>query len=625
MALSPTDPNSFSRPDLCIVRHTHLDINVNFQRQILEASATLEIEKIGETEFLILDVRGLVILSVVDVSNDSRLDYCVEKGVDYGSRLSIKLPEKSTDSNQELTRRTLFLYKIKIQYRTSQDSTALQWMSPEQTAGGKHPYLFSQCQAIHARSMLPCQDTPYVKSTYSAEVRAPAELNVLMSAIKEDILPLHDEQSTKVHVFNQPLPVPSYLIALAVGALVSKKIGPRTKVWTEQELVDKAAYEFEETEKMLQTAEEICGKYVWGIYDLLILPPSFPYGGMENPCLTFVTPCLLAGDRSLANVVAHEIAHSWTGNLVTNENFEHFWLNEGFTVFLERKIIGRMYGEKVRHFAALMGLQQLKDEILTMGESNPLTNLIPSLVGIDPDDAFSSIPYEKGHTFLFYLEELLGGPEEFEPFLKKYIEKYRYKSLNTNTWKEFLYKYFSSKTEILDKVNWDAWFNKPGTPPVIPNYDTTLANEYRALADKWIANNADSIFNHDDIKDWTSNLKEAFLSELVLSNKSLTIDQMKLMDELYGFGSTQNSEIRFNWLRLCLKSKWEEKVDETLEFATSQGRLKFVRPLFRDVYAWEEMRQRAIDVFMANKDKMMFVTREMVAKDLHLSEEKEKL
>ncbi|XP_014235450.1 leukotriene A-4 hydrolase [Trichogramma pretiosum] len=625
MALSPTDPNSFSRPDLCIVRHTHLDINVNFQRQILEASATLEIEKIGETEFLILDVRGLVILSVVDVSDDSRLDYCVEKGVDYGSRLSIKLPEKSTDSNQELTRRTLFLYKIKIQYRTSQDSTALQWMSPEQTAGGKHPYLFSQCQAIHARSMLPCQDTPYVKSTYSAEVRAPAELNVLMSAIKEDILPLHDEQSTKVHVFNQPLPVPSYLIALAVGALVSKKIGPRTKVWTEQELLDKAAYEFEETEKMLQTAEEICGKYVWGIYDLLILPPSFPYGGMENPCLTFVTPCLLAGDRSLANVVAHEIAHSWTGNLVTNENFEHFWLNEGFTVFLERKIIGRMYGEKVRHFAALMGLQQLKDEILTMGESNPLTNLIPSLVGIDPDDAFSSIPYEKGHTFLFYLEELLGGPEEFEPFLKKYIEKYRYKSLNTNTWKEFLYKYFSSKTEILDKVNWDAWFNKPGTPPVIPNYDTTLANEYRALADKWIANNADSIFNHDDIKDWTSNLKEAFLSELVLSNKSLTIDQMKLMDELYGFGSTQNSEIRFNWLRLCLKSKWEEKVDETLEFATSQGRLKFVRPLFRDVYAWEEMRQRAIDVFMANKDKMMFVTREMVAKDLHLSEEKEKL
>lgn len=188
-----------------------------------------------------------------------------------------------------------------------------------------------------------------------------AELNVLMSAIKDGIVDL--DKSLKIHKFRQPVPIPSYLIAIAVGDLISKEIGPRTRVWTEKELLDEAAYEFAETETMLKTAEEICGPYVWGIYDLLILPPSFPFGGMENPCLTFVTPTLLAGDRSLANVVAHEISHSWTGNLVTNANFEHFWLNEGFTVFVERKICGRMHGDKVRHFAALMGIQCLKNEV----------------------------------------------------------------------------------------------------------------------------------------------------------------------------------------------------------------------------------------------------------------------
>ncbi|KAJ8686739.1 hypothetical protein QAD02_022533 [Eretmocerus hayati] len=614
MALSPTDPNSFSRPDLAVVTHTHLNIKINFERRIFDGSAILDIEKKGETEFLILDARGLILLSVVDVIDGSRLDYCVEKGVNYGSRLSIQLPDIPIVDGDKIK------YKIKITYRTSQDCTALQWLSPEQTAGGKHPYLFSQCQAVHARSMLPCQDTPFVKSTYSAEIKAPAELNVLMSAIKDGVEEI--DNSTKCHKFRQPVPIPSYLIAIAVGKLVCKQIGPRTKVWTEQELLDESAFEFEETEIMLKTAEEICGPYIWGVYDLLILPPSFPFGGMENPCLTFVTPTLLAGDRSLADVVAHEIAHSWTGNLVTNATFEHFWLNEGFTVFVERKICGRMYGDKVRHFSALMGLQKLKNEIKTLGEKNPFTSLVPNLVGVDPDDAFSSVPYEKGHTFLFYLEELLGGPDVFEPFLRDYLETYKYKSLNTLQWKDYLFEYFPDKLELLKKVNWDAWLYKPGEPIEIPKYDTTLANEYITLAARWIADDAVSSFKKTDVENWTSNQKEAFLAELVLNNKSLSIHQMKSMDELYHFGSQQNSEIRFQWLRLCLKSRWESKVTEALDFATSQGRLKFVRPLFRDVYAWEEMRQQAIDRYLACKDKMMYVTREMVAKDLHLTSEK---
>ncbi|XP_014207128.1 leukotriene A-4 hydrolase [Copidosoma floridanum] len=610
MALSPTDPNSFSRPDLAVVTHIHLNVKVNFTRKMFEGSVILDVEKKGDTNVLILDVRGLVILSITNIFDGSRLDYCIEKGVDYGSKLSVELPDDPIIDDGKIS------YKIKIDYRTSQDSTAIQWLNPEQTAGGKHPYLFSQCEAIHARSMLPCQDTPFVKSTYTAEITAPAELNVLMSAIKEKIIDV--DKALKIHRFHQPVPIPSYLIAIAAGALVSKQIGPRTRVWTEKELLDKGAYEFEETEKMLKTAEDICGPYVWGVYDLLILPPSFPFGGMENPCLTFVTPTLLAGDRSLANVVAHEISHSWTGNLVTNMNFEHFWLNEGFTVFVERKILGRMYDDKVRHFAALMGVQSLKTALITLGDKNPLTNLVTNLIGIDPDDAFSVVPYEKGHIFLFYLEQLLGGPDVFEPFLRSYLEEFKYKSLSTTQWKEYLFKYFSDKVEVLDKVDWNAWFNEPGLPPVIPKYDTTLAQEYLDLAAKWLADKPISEFSKSDIENWTSNQKEAFLAELVLNNKSLSLDQVKSMSELYRFDSRQNSEIRFNWLRLCLKSRWEEKVSEALDFATSQGRLKFVRPLFQDIYAWEEMRQRAIDVYNEKKYKMMYVTREMVAKDLHI-------
>ncbi|XP_011496958.1 PREDICTED: leukotriene A-4 hydrolase isoform X1 [Ceratosolen solmsi marchali] len=432
MALSLTDPNSFSRPDLAVINHIHINAKINFKRKIFQGSVILDIEQKEQTDILILDVQDLVLLSIINVIDKSRLDYCVEKGVDYGSKLSIKLPTTPIIDCGKIK------YKIKIDYRTSQESTALQWLSPEQTSGGKYPYVFSQNQAVHARSMLPCQDTPYVKFTYSAEIIAAAELNVLMSAIKDDIENINN--ATKVHKFHQPIPIPSYLIAIAVGAIVCKQIGPRTKVWTEQELLDKSAYEFEETEIMLKTAEEICGPYVWGPYDLLILPPSFPFGGMENPCLTFVTPTLLAGDQSLANVVAHEIAHSWTGNLVTNANFEHIWLNEGFTVFIERKIAGRMYGWKVRHFNALMGLQQLKNEINILGNTNPLTNLVINLTNIDPDNAIGSIPYEKGHTFLFYLEELLGGPEVFEPFLQNYLNTFKYKSLNTMQWKDYLYK-----------------------------------------------------------------------------------------------------------------------------------------------------------------------------------------
>lgn len=402
-----------------------------------------------------MDVSDLSIESVNIRANDCDvpLKFRISDAVaDIGSKLTIDLPTK-TDG--ELT--------LVIQYKTSPGASALQWLSAEQTSGKKHPFMFSQCQAIHARSIVPCQDSPAVKFTYKATVKHPQELTALMSAIR-----LGNE--TGVTTFEQTVPIPSYLLAIAVGDLYSKRVGPRSHVWAEKDVVDEAAEEFSGTEEFIKTAEAICGPYLWKVYDLLVMPPSFPFGGMENPCLTFVTPTVIAGDKSLVDVVAHEISHSWTGNLVTNKNFEHFWLNEGFTVFVEQKIIGRLRGDQYRDFHALHGLSELKDTIKNQLKDEPeLTKLVVDLSNVGPDDAFSTVPYMKGSTFLRYLEDLFGGPDVFEPFLKKYLDKFKYKSILTKDFQQFVYEYFNEKIpDKLSEVDWDKWLFSPGMPVVIP-------------------------------------------------------------------------------------------------------------------------------------------------------------
>ncbi|XP_033208190.1 leukotriene A-4 hydrolase-like isoform X2 [Belonocnema kinseyi] len=580
MVLSPNDPSSFSRPELVAVVHTHLQLSINFEKKILEGRVILDaVRKNNSADVMILDVKDLTLINVTNGEDDSKLEYTVGETVSFGSKLSIKLPNVS-ESDDGKTR-----YKIKIQYQTSSKATALMWLEAKQTSGGKHPYLFSQSEAIHARTMLPCQDTPGLKSTYSAEITAPKWATVLMS----------------------------------VGSLVSKRVGPRSSVWAEEELIEQSAYEFAETETMLQTAEEICGPYIWGIYDLLVLPPSFAYGGMENPCLTFVTPTLLAGDRSAVSVIAHEIAHSWSGNLVTNANFEHFWLNEGFTFFIQFKIDGRMFGEKVRQFDALIGLSELNHSIST-SETPERFKLIVNLDGINPDDA--DVPYMKGHALLYYLEELLGGPKEFEAFLKSYFNLFKCKSVLTSDWKGYLYKYFSNKTELLDSVDWDTWLNKPGMPPVIPNYNTDLLNACIELAKRWLSwdENSAPNFEKSDIMNLRANQRIQFLKELFRNETVLSIKKLEKMQEIYDFDSVQNVEIKFMWIRLALKSRWEVKVAEALDFVSKVGRMGFASPIYSDFYAWEEMRQRAIDNYTKTKDRMMYVTAEKLKKVLHLDD-----
>lgn len=604
------DDCSFAETDDCTTRHLALTLRVDFPGRRLEARAalTVEAQRDGLTR-VILDTKDLKIIKVTANGVEAGFSLGDAQGF-KGSALTITLPFELLRGQQAV---------VEVSYETSPVASALQWLTAEQTAGKKHPYLFSQCQAIHCRSMVPCQDTPSVKNTYSARVSVPKELVALMSANRDGELPDDLDASRKIYCFQQTVPIPSYLIALVVGCLECRVIGPRSRVWSEKEMVDAAACEFTETETMLKTAENLVGAYVWGQYDLLVLPPSFPYGGMENPCLTFVTPTLLAGDKSLSNVIAHEISHSWTGNLVTNKTWEHFWLNEGHTVYLERMICRCMFEEQSRQFVALGGWKDLLEAVKTFGPTNPLTSLIPELRNIDPDDAFSSVPYEKGFALLYHLEELLGGPEIFMGFLKYYIQTFAYRSITTEDWKNCLCSYFCHKTDVLNQVDWNAWFHSPGIPPFTPHYDTTLADSCRSLCKRWIAASDSELncFSDKDLINMSSQQRIEFLA-LLLLEPPLRLNSVKRMQDLYKFNNVKNAEIKFRWLRLCLRSHWEKAIPLALEMVTVQGRMKFTRPLYRELYNFEKARQQAIDTFKTNKPTMHPITAALVAKDLHL-------
>uniref|UniRef100_A0A8W7P7T6 Leukotriene A(4) hydrolase n=1 Tax=Anopheles coluzzii TaxID=1518534 RepID=A0A8W7P7T6_ANOCL len=613
MRLSPLDPSSYSNAQELIIRHVDLDWTVNFDKSTISGTATLHFKLTKkDLEEVFLDVSDLTVSSVAAKSNAGEipLDWDIGGTIEnIGSKLTIYLPTKTND---ELT--------LVIAYETSPKASALQWLTPEQTFGKKHPYLFSQCQAIHARSILPCQDTPAVKFTYNATLRHPKEVTGLMSAIKVGSEP-------GVSKFQQKTPIPSYLLAIVVGALVSKPIGPISSVWAEQEQIDEAAEEFSQTADFIAKAEEICGPYVWERYDLLVMPPSFPFGGMENPCLTFVTPTLLAGDKSLATVVAHEIAHSWTGNLVTNRNFEHFWLNEGFTVFVEGKIVGRLSGNASRDFHALHGLSELSDCIKTQLADTPeLTKLVVDLSECGPDDAFSTVPYIKGSTFLRYLEDLLGGPSKFEPFFRAYLDRFKYQSVLTNDFKQMLYEWFREDPNnevLLERINWDLWLFGEGMPPVIPSYDRSMLEACLAHATLWAENDLDTIKNSPLVKQSLVSVQLIeFLAQLLEKKNivDLTAEKVALLGETYGFSTTKNAELRFRFVRLFIRARLIEKMDEILAFANSNFRMKFVRPVYKELGAWPQARPIAIENYNRVKDQMMTVCAYTVAKDLGISD-----
>ena len=597
------------------MKHLDWTLSVDFEENVIQAEATYTIDiSQNHASKICLDTSCLRIQSVRNFDGIP-LDYILYpknlKKPHLGQLLEVKLLSGTKDASKE---------RVTIAYATTKESSALQWLTPSQTAGKIHPFLFTQCQAIHARALLPCQDRCGVKMTYTARVTVPKWSTCVMSAVLADTTETLD--GMKVYTWNQPIPISSYLIAIAVGDIAKKDISARCAVWSEPSLLDATWYEFAETEQFLKTAEDISGKkYVWGRYDLLCLPPSFPFGGMENPCMTFVTPTLLAGDRSLADVVAHEIAHSWTGNLVTNATWDHFWLNEGWTTWFQRKIMSRVKNNhKFLDFDAIDGRKHMRDAIEEMKPEN--TRLVLDIGDEDPDDSYSAVAYEKGFTLLLYLERLVGSVD-FEAFFKAYVSQFASRILTSDEFKDFFMAYFEFKKETVMEIDWHAWFHKAGMPPVLPELDTTLSSASQDLASLWITVDREGtpIPIANDIALWSSLQITCFLDDLLLKAGGipLKVSTLHSINGLYQLASSRNAEVLFRYCELAIPAEDVSILPIVTRFITTQGRMKFTRPLYRALYKSRMGRNLAVSTFLSNKDFYHPICAKMVAQDLKVS------
>ncbi|KAL4781923.1 leukotriene A-4 hydrolase [Aspergillus varians] len=592
----PRDPNTLSNYNNWLCTHSTANFEILFEQKKLIGNVIHKLRSTtkAETEEIILDSYHVDIRDVQVAGLPAKWELLPPLGP-YGTALKIKL-EKPVELDE--------IIDVNISVQTTEKCTALQWLTPAQTSNKKHPYMFSQCQAIHARSIFPCQDTPDVKCTFDFNITSP--LPVIASG-----RPVRNSSRTPqpgvkcLYQFHQKVPIPSYLFALASGDIVEASIGPRSVVATSPDKLQECRWELEaDTERFINTIEEIIYPYAWGEYNVLILPPSFPYGGMENPVFTFATPSIISKDRENVDVIAHELAHSWSGNLVTSASWEHFWLNEGWTVYLERRILATIHGEKYRHFSAIIGWKALGDSVEHYGHCHEFTKLVPNLKGEDPDDAFSTIPYEKGFNFLFHLENLY-----FTMFKGKSVDSYEFKST--------LLGFFNSDAEaskLLQELDWDAWFYKPGLPPK-PNFDTSLADVVYELANRWNSL-PDSSFKPQasDIQGLTANQIVVFLEQVLLFERPLAANLSKLMGEVYGLAKSENIEVSNLYLQVGLKAGDQSVIEPTIDLLGRIGRMKFVRPLYRTLQKVDH--QVAIDTFERYRDFYHPICRGMVEKDL---------
>ncbi|KKY15784.1 putative leukotriene a4 hydrolase [Phaeomoniella chlamydospora] len=612
----PRDPNTLSNYTAWRTKHTITNFDISFEQQRLIGNVVLRLESVSDSECkeIILDTSYL---DIKDIKVDkSKVKWSLLPRLEpYGEALNIEL-EKSFDKGSTVD--------VDISLATTKSCTALQWLTPEQTSNKKHPYMFSQCQAIHARSIFPCQDTPDVKSTIDFNITSP--LPVIASGIEVKNASEKEANGNKptTYSFQQKLPIPAYLYAIASGDIVEAPIGPRSVVATGPNEVKDCQWELErDTESFIQVAEKIVYPYAWGQYNVLILPGSFPYGGMENPIFTFATDTIISKDRENVDVIAHELAHSWSGNLVSNASWEHFWLNEGWTVYLERRIIAGIHGEPHRDFSAIIGWKALTDSIERFGEDHEFTKLIVDLKGKDPDDAFSSIPYEKGFHFLYYLEKLLTKPK-FDKFIPYYFTKWKGKSLDSYDFKATILEFFASDagaTNLLtNTVDWDHWFYSPGYPPK-PKFDTTLVDAVYDLASKWETHCQSSTTNSSpfkpspsDISNFSSNQLIVLLERILLFPTPLHPSSSHLLGTTYSLTSSSNVELTSRYCQTGLVAHDPTVLEPTKQILKSVGRMKFVRPLYKKLRDFDE--NLAKSVFEENKNFYHPICRGMVEKDL---------
>lgn len=568
------DVHSYSNPEQIRVKHVDLDLEANFERKALHGTAILTVERLAPSDLLKLDTRNLEIFNVetsIDGASYAKAQHTLGPADKIlGAPLSISLAPNTT--------------KVRIEYESSPTASGVQWLEPAQTAGKNHPYMYTQSEAIHARSWIPLQDSPRVRVTYSARIRTPRDLRAVMSAEQDANAPRNGD-----YKFNMPQAIPSYLIALAVGDIVFKPLGQRTGVYTEPAMLDKSARELEDTEKMVTATEKLYGPYRWGRYDILVLPPSFPIGGMENPRLTFATPTILAGDKSLVSLIAHELAHSWSGNLVTNATWRDFWLNEGFTTYLERRIIEAIYGRPREEMEAALAKQNLQKELDEFDPRDEILHI--DLSGRDPDDGFTQVPYEKGALLLRHLEETFGR-ERFDRFLKSYFDHFAFQSITTDDFRAYLQKnLFDADPQLAAKIGLEDWIEKPGLPMNAPQPRSDAFAKVEVQAKEWLDEKTPA--SKLQVKTWTTQEWLHFLRFL----PHLDRNQMEALDRTFHLTQSGNAEIEHQWLLIAIRAKYDPAYPRLEEYLLTIGRQKLIKPLYEELVRTSDGRDRAQQIY----------------------------
>lgn len=570
-----------------IIQQTNIEVNfdIDFTQKIINGNPKIYFKALSYGEVIVLDTKALNIYSVIDSDTGEKLNFTLDEQYKLSS-LGVPLKIYKEFNKDDLI-------TIVIKFSTTSECTAIDWLDPEQTSGKIYPFMYSQCQSIYCRELLPVQDTPAVKMPVYIGVTVVKPLLGLVGGIYRSEI---DNGDTVTYFYEQKIPIPSYLITIAAGDLEMRQISDRTKIYAEREIVDKAAYEFSDTENYIELIEQYTFAYEWGEYNILVLPPSFPFGGMENPCLTFVSPSFIAGDKSLSWVIAHEISHSWSGNLVTMENWSDFWLNEGFTMFLERKIIERFLDKDMAKLNAMVSYSSYKDDVYAFGESKSFTSLRPYLVGRHPDDSFCTVPYEKGFNFVYYLENLINsnddeGKDVFMIFMRRYLKEFKYGVVDyyqfRNYFEKFINNTFPTKSEnILSQIDWRNWVEAPGFPPLENNFTNIYSTEVEKIVELFYKEELDDNFA-ETFKNWFTLLKQIFLNRINDKGQTLTDWQFNYLTNILNLTSGYNVEVEFSYFMLILKygKNISQNVENALiDFLGHHGRINYLRPIYSEFY-----------------------------------------
>ncbi len=582
------DEHSFSEPSKAVARHLDLDISVNFDTQTVSGKASWRIENISKGNEIIFDENTLDIQKVTLGDDEKPTEFHLGSEVEFhGKPLHIKIEPNTT--------------KVNIYYNTTKNAVALQWLNPLQTADKKHPFLFSQGESIWSRTWIPCQDSPSVKFTYNAKVAVPKDLMAVMSAENPQ-----QKNETGVYTFKQSKAIPSYLMAIAVGDLQFQSIDNRTGVYAEPSVLKKAAFEFAELGTMVKAAEQLYGKYRWGRYDVLVLPPSFPYGGMENPNLTFLTPGVLAGDRSLTSLLAHELGHSWSGNLVTNATWDDIWLNEGFTTYVEHRIGEAVFGKAEALMQDVLSRKVLADNMIEYGKKNPDTRLKISTSGRNPDDGLSDIPYEKGYAFLQTVEAIVGR-EKFDTFIKSWFDDHAFQSVTTEDFVAYFNKNLIKGDKALSaKINLDAWVYQPDIPANITKPVSADFNRIDNIQQTWRKTGVRGLAT----KIKSTNEKQHFIDYLP---NDLTAAEIAAIDKEFNFTKGGNFVIKRQWFVQLIKHRYQNAYPDIEAFMIATSRTGSLMTLFKEMVKTPDGKAWAVSIFDKAKTGYHLTTVEAIA------------